>query len=156
MLGYRAVAPPPEQSLDLCEKKVHVTARLPQAWRRLMLTTSVRFELITNVDDRHWRSVQLREEYGQKHSGMSRTPVARVFEIVAYKRRVESTSGNISASTLAELYSTKGACEMIGGGAATSQTLGVWRRAADNCPFDAERCSKSADPRRVGETEPQQ
>jgi hypothetical protein len=73
-----------------------------------MLTTSMSFEKIDSADDRHWRAVSLRESMGAKHSGMSRTPVARVYEMIEYKKRTESITGLISASALAALYVSKG------------------------------------------------
>jgi hypothetical protein len=36
--------------------------------------------------------------------GMSRTTIARVFEIIAYKTHMEKTVGTLSAETLAKLY----------------------------------------------------
>jgi hypothetical protein len=35
---------------------------------------------------------------------MSRTTIARVFEIIAYKTHMEKTVGTLSAETLAKLY----------------------------------------------------
>jgi hypothetical protein len=77
-------------------------------WRRLILGTTFAFEAIDNADDRHWRSVQLREQMGAKHAGMSRTPLARAYEVIAYKARCETTSGTLTPEMMEEIYAKRG------------------------------------------------
>ena len=79
-----------------------------KTWRRLMLTVSITFERVGSEDDRHWRAVQLREAVGAKHAVMSRTPIARVYELMEYKKKVEAKSGSLAAATLADYYMRKG------------------------------------------------
>ena len=51
------------------------------------------------------RSVQLREQEGARHAGMSRTTLARAYEVVSY---MQQHGNKISSAKLAELYATKG------------------------------------------------
>ena len=56
----------------------------------------------------HQRSVALREQEGARHSGMSRTPIARAFEVIAYKKQYEAKhGGTLSSQALGHLYETK-------------------------------------------------
>jgi hypothetical protein len=41
---------------------------------------------------------------GARHAGMSRTSIARVYEIISYKMQQEKTVGPLSAERLAMLY----------------------------------------------------
>ena len=69
----------------------------------MFLTMSLAVEKIDNVEDRWWRAVVLREVAGAFHAGMSRTPIARSYEVLAYRKQI----GDCSAKTLADLYKDK-------------------------------------------------
>ncbi len=50
--------------------------------------------------------MQLREQEGARHAGMSRTTIARAYEVVAF---ADAYGKNTSAAKLAEMYTSKGA-----------------------------------------------
>ena len=68
----------------------------------MFLTMSIHIEKVDNEDDRWWRAVVIREAAGAFHAGMSRTPIARSYEVLSYKK-----NGVCSAKKLADLYKGK-------------------------------------------------
>jgi hypothetical protein len=82
------------------------TQRRLQDWRRMSLSVSFHFKLLESDDARFWESARLREHLVVDFATMARTAVQRVFELVAFKSKVERTSGKISNSELSRRYKT--------------------------------------------------
>lgn len=69
-----------------------------------MLTIPFEFKSIDGEDDRHFASLQTREDISQKHDSMKVTTLMRVFDLEAFMLRKARTSGKLTAVKCAELY----------------------------------------------------
>jgi hypothetical protein len=76
-----------------------------QAYRRLMLSVTFRFEVLETEDERYWRSCNLREELVAKHAAVRRTALQTIFEIMTFKTRWERVKGvTLKPFDIAKLY----------------------------------------------------
>jgi hypothetical protein len=76
-----------------------------QAYRRMMLSVTFRFEVLETEDQKYWRSCNLREELVAKHAAVRRTALQTIFEIMTFKTRWERVKGvTLKPHDIANLY----------------------------------------------------
>ncbi len=74
-------------------------------WRRSVLSVSVKFEVLDNIEAVHWKALQVRENIGQDFATMRRSSLQRIFELVSFKARMEAQTGvSMGAAAIAEAY----------------------------------------------------
>ena len=73
--------------------------------RACALATPIEFVVCSNIDDRFWRSVDLRETIGAVFASMYRSAVQRISELVGWKaQQEEKTNVSMGAAAVAEAW----------------------------------------------------
>ena len=75
-------------------------------WKRSILDTTGTFKLVPTSKDRYWLSLQLRENFTNKHKTVYRTAYQRIFEVGRFIKRLKEVmpAGDVTAATVAKAY----------------------------------------------------
>ncbi len=75
-------------------------------WRQCMLCTTMEYKIAQSEDDMYWLGLQLREDVVVAHAALRRTTLQKIFDVLAYKKKIEAVSGPLSALKLSTKYQT--------------------------------------------------
>ena len=73
-------------------------------WRTYILSCPFQFEIIEDKDQRHFKSLQSREDAGANYAGVRYTTLMKVFDIEGFMDLKARTTGKITAAQCATLY----------------------------------------------------
>ena len=71
-----------------------------------MLCTTMQYKIAQSEDDMYWLGLQLREDVVVAHAALRRTTLQKIFDVLAYKKKIEAVSGPLSALKLSAKYHT--------------------------------------------------
>ena len=75
-----------------------------EGWRNAALMTPFVFKVCEGEDRRHFMAKQLREDFGANYVGVRQSALAKIFELIKFKSRKESTSGALTSKQISEFY----------------------------------------------------
>lgn len=76
------------------------------AWRRCMLSVSVRFVVAADGDELHFMAINLRDQQVGAGMELERTCAQRIFEVIDFKVKREKVQGKMSVLDVVKAYTT--------------------------------------------------
>ncbi|CAE7604706.1 unnamed protein product [Symbiodinium necroappetens] len=83
-------------------------AAVLQAWRKLLLTTPFRFELVAMGEPRYWKAANLREDIVEKGVMVTMSARQRIYDVVGFKKAKEKALGaSLTSQQVADAYTAR-------------------------------------------------
>lgn len=83
-------------------------AAVLQSWRKLLLTTQFRLELVPMGEARYWRAANLREDIVEKGVMVTMSARQRIYDVVGFKKAKEKALGAaLTSQQVADAYTAR-------------------------------------------------